>query len=90
MDVSNATAAPARQVAEALVSVTGDVLRPFSISAEQLRESANVLAEPFDLCCFTTQRFIRKIGRYRGVLLKDLIEQAGLRTKATTSCPLRC
>lgn len=35
-------------------------------------------AAPFDLHCYTTGRFLRKVGAYEGILLRDLITQAGL------------
>jgi len=84
MSISSAATTPTppvNAVTEAVVSLSGDVLRPFSISADEIREMANVLAEPFDMHCFTTNRFIRKFDRYRGVLLRDLIVKAGLRAK---------
>lgn len=59
--------------------LTGQVLRPLSLSVEQLRSYDSVSGTPFDLRCFTTNRFIRKVGRYRGVRLTDLIAAAGLR-----------
>lgn len=65
--------------ANGAVSLEGDVLRPMSLSIEQLRQRPSVLAEPFDLRCFTTNRFIRAVERYRGALLRDLLAQAGLR-----------
>jgi hypothetical protein len=68
---------PAAQ--HAILSLTGDFQRPLTLTLEQLRAQASVRADPFDLRCFTTNRFIRKVDSYRGVLLKDLIEVAGLR-----------
>ncbi|CAG4893772.1 molybdopterin-dependent oxidoreductase [Paraburkholderia saeva] len=62
-----------------VISLTGDVLRPMSFSVDDLRTYTSVFADPFDLRCFTTNRFIRTIDRYRGVLLKELIKLAGLR-----------
>jgi DMSO/TMAO reductase YedYZ molybdopterin-dependent catalytic subunit len=66
---------------EAAVSLEGDFERPMSMTLDQLRRWADVLADPFDLRCFTTNRFIRSVDRYRGVLLKDLILRAGLRAE---------
>lgn len=63
----------------AMLSLTGDFQRPLTLTLDQLRDRGNVRADPFDLRCFTTNRFIRKVDSYRGVLLKDLIEVAGLR-----------
>ncbi|WP_429281509.1 molybdopterin-dependent oxidoreductase [Paraburkholderia sp. GAS41] len=62
--------------------LTGHVLWPLSLSVEQLRRYDSALGAPFDLRCFTTNRFIRRVGRYRGVLLTDLISEAGLRNDA--------
>ncbi len=67
---------------DGVISMTGVFLRPLALSLEDLRQHASVLADPFDLQCFTTRRFIRKVDSYRGVLLKDLIELAGLRNEA--------
>jgi DMSO/TMAO reductase YedYZ molybdopterin-dependent catalytic subunit len=60
-------------------ALTGQVLRPLSLSVDQLRGYESVRVAPFDLRCFTTNRFIRTVGCYRGVRLTDLIEEAGLR-----------
>jgi DMSO/TMAO reductase YedYZ molybdopterin-dependent catalytic subunit len=62
-----------------VVALTGDVLRPMSFSVDDLRTRTSVLADTFDLRCFTTNRFIRTVDRYRGVLLKELLKLAGLR-----------
>jgi DMSO/TMAO reductase YedYZ molybdopterin-dependent catalytic subunit len=59
--------------------LTGHVLRPLSLSVEQLRGYESMLGAPFDLRCFTTNRYIRRVGRYRGVSLTALIDEAGLR-----------
>lgn len=72
-------AMPAEQAVEGVITLTGDVLRPMAVSVDELRQQASVVADPFDLRCFTTNRFIRTVDRYRGVLLKDLISRAGLR-----------
>jgi DMSO/TMAO reductase YedYZ molybdopterin-dependent catalytic subunit len=82
MDLMNPIA-EAAELADAAVStdfaVTGQVLRPLSLSIDQLRRYGSLRAAAFDLRCFTTNRFIRKVGCYRGVRLTDLIEEAGLR-----------
>ncbi|WP_259295169.1 molybdopterin-dependent oxidoreductase [Paraburkholderia sp. DHOC27] len=62
--------------------LSGQVLRPLTLSVEQLRRYDSVRVEPFDLRCFTTNRYIRKVGCYRGVRLTELIEEAGLRNDA--------
>ncbi|MGF6753184.1 molybdopterin-dependent oxidoreductase [Paraburkholderia sp. GAS42] len=79
MGTADTAAAFAANTTEGTISLTGDVLRPMSLSVEELKARANVLADPFDLRCFTTNRFIRTVDRYRGVLLRELINLAGLR-----------
>ncbi|WP_233837650.1 molybdopterin-dependent oxidoreductase [Paraburkholderia sp. ZP32-5] len=65
------------------VLLTGEVLRPMSVSLDDLEQLGSVLVDPFDLRCFTTRRLIRTVAGYRGVLLKELITAAGLRNAAT-------
>ncbi|MFC0572476.1 molybdopterin-dependent oxidoreductase [Paraburkholderia solisilvae] len=65
----------------ATLSLTGDFQRPLTLTLDALRAHASIVADPFDLRCFTTNRFIRKVDSYRGVLLKDLIDLAGLRNE---------
>lgn len=65
--------------AKAVISLEGDFLRPLTVDLAEFREQPNVVADPFDLRCYTTNRFIRSVDTYRGVLLKDLIMKAGLR-----------
>jgi hypothetical protein len=72
-----ATAAP-QQAIDGAIALTGAFQRPMSVSLDDLKRYASVQENPFDLRCFTTNRFIRKIEGYRGVLLKDLIDLAGL------------
>jgi hypothetical protein len=75
MDSVNVIAAPA--VDGALV-LSGRFQRPLSLSLEQLRRYDSVTATPFDLRCYTTNRFIRSVDAYRGVRLTTLITEAGL------------
>ncbi|SDH23970.1 molybdopterin-dependent oxidoreductase [Paraburkholderia phenazinium] len=83
MDSMNLSAELAHEPALASDFVlSGRVLRPLSLSLDQLRAYESVLASPFDLRCFTTNRYIRRVGRYRGVRLTDLIAEAGLRNEA--------
>jgi hypothetical protein len=79
MESAGTAAVPDEQAIEGVIALTGAVLRPMSISIDDLRQHGSTLADPFDLRCFTTNRFIRTVDRYRGVLLKDLIGLAGLR-----------
>jgi DMSO/TMAO reductase YedYZ molybdopterin-dependent catalytic subunit len=64
--------------AEEALAVTGQVRRPLSLSLDDLRQFESHVAEPFDLRCFTSGRFIRSVGCYRGARLTDLIMTAGL------------
>ncbi|QQC65813.1 molybdopterin-dependent oxidoreductase [Paraburkholderia ginsengisoli] len=75
MDCMNVIAAPA--VDGALV-LSGRFQRPLSLSLDQLRRYDSVTATPFDLRCYTTNRFIRSVDAYRGVRLTTLITEAGL------------
>lgn len=75
MDQVNVTAAPA--VTGALV-LSGQFKRPLSFGLDQLRRYESVVATPFDLRCYTTNRLIRTVEPYRGVRLTTLINEAGL------------
>ncbi|WP_322012161.1 molybdopterin-dependent oxidoreductase [Paraburkholderia sp. J12] len=67
--------APDRAVA---LHITGSLTRPLALSLDELRAFPAVTCAPFDLRCYTTQRFIRTVEPYRGVLLTDLIQHAGV------------
>jgi DMSO/TMAO reductase YedYZ molybdopterin-dependent catalytic subunit len=69
---------------DAILQVTGDVERPLALGLADLQQFESRVAAPFELRCFTTQRFIRRIGAYRGVRLTDLIERAGLSNPSST------
>jgi len=58
--------------------LSGRFQRPLSFSLEQLKRYESVMATPFDLRCYTTNRFIRSVDAYRGVRLTTLIGEAGL------------
>ncbi|MGQ7934924.1 molybdopterin-dependent oxidoreductase [Paraburkholderia sp. D1E] len=75
MDSVNVIAAPA--VVGALV-LSGRFQRPLSFDLARLNGYESVLATPFDLRCYTTNRFIRSVEPYRGVRLTTLISEAGL------------
>ncbi|MBN3846858.1 MULTISPECIES: molybdopterin-dependent oxidoreductase [Burkholderiaceae] len=62
--------------------LTGNVVRPLTLSLDDLRQYPGVTCAPFDLRCYTTNRFIRTVAPYRGVLLTDLLRQAELRCDA--------
>jgi DMSO/TMAO reductase YedYZ molybdopterin-dependent catalytic subunit len=75
MDSVNVIAAPA--VESALV-LCGRFQRPLSFDLERLKAYESVLSAPFDLRCYTTNRFIRSVEPYRGVRLTTLLSEAGL------------
>jgi DMSO/TMAO reductase YedYZ molybdopterin-dependent catalytic subunit len=75
MDSANVIAAP---VVDGTLVLSGRFQRPLSIGLEQLGRYESVLATPFDLRCYTTNRFIRSVEPYRGVRLTTLITEAGL------------
>ncbi|WP_310633045.1 molybdopterin-dependent oxidoreductase [Paraburkholderia sp.] len=64
------------------LTLSGSVLRPQTLTLDALRALPSVTCAPFDLRCYTTQRFIRAVEPYRGVLLTELIQHAGLRCEA--------
>jgi DMSO/TMAO reductase YedYZ molybdopterin-dependent catalytic subunit len=66
---------------DAVIVLEGDFQHPQSISVDELRRRAVVHIDPFNLRCFTTNRFIRAVDSYRGPLLRDLILEAGLPTE---------
>jgi DMSO/TMAO reductase YedYZ molybdopterin-dependent catalytic subunit len=79
MSDANAHAVAVETTSKTVISLEGDFLRPLTVDLAEFREQPNVVADPFDLRCYTTNRFIRSVDTYRGVLLKDLILKAGLR-----------
>jgi DMSO/TMAO reductase YedYZ molybdopterin-dependent catalytic subunit len=66
------------------IELAGDVLCPMSISPRGLRLYQSKTVEPFDLHCIKTRKFIRRVDRYRGVPLRTLLDEAGLRSHSTT------
>lgn len=75
MDTANVIAAP---TVDGVLVLSGRFQRPLSIGLDQLRRYESMVATPFDLRCYTTNRFIRSVEPYRGVRLTTLIEEAGL------------
>ena len=66
------TAAPSAHQAEAgSIALTGAFERPMTVTLDDLRRHASATAEPFDLRCFTTNRFIRSVAPYRGARLRS-------------------
>jgi DMSO/TMAO reductase YedYZ molybdopterin-dependent catalytic subunit len=61
------------------VEIGGSVQRPLSLDLAALREYPSVSIAPFDLVCFSTGRYIRPMGSYRGLLLRTLLDAAGVR-----------
>ncbi|WP_118183679.1 molybdopterin-dependent oxidoreductase [Paraburkholderia phosphatilytica] len=72
---------PSPLAIDGMLAVTGAVIRPLALSVDELRGFACAHADGFDLRCYTSGRFIRQVGNYRGVLLKELIDKAGLRNE---------
>ncbi|GJH01639.1 hypothetical protein CBA19C8_13800 [Paraburkholderia terrae] len=72
MGMTGSAALPLQETTAGAVMLAGDFLRPMQVTIDDLRQHASVTADPFDLRCYTTNRFIRKVDQYRGVLLKDL------------------
>jgi hypothetical protein len=82
MGISSAAALPLntqQDTTPGSLMLSGAFVNPARVTLDDLRRHASVTADPFDLRCYTTNRFIRKVDQYRGVLLKDLIDMAGLR-----------
>lgn len=75
MDSVTVNAAP---VVDSALILSGRFQRPLSFDVDDLKRYDSVLATPFDLRCYTTNRFIRSVDAYRGVRLTTLIEEAGL------------
>ncbi|MFP6562777.1 molybdopterin-dependent oxidoreductase [Paraburkholderia sp. B3] len=71
--------APASVEQTTTLSLTGSLMRPMALSLDALRQYPSATCAPFDLRCYTTQRFIRTVESYRGVRLTELLRQAGLR-----------
>ncbi|RDK03352.1 molybdopterin-dependent oxidoreductase [Paraburkholderia lacunae] len=63
---------------EGTLVLNGRFQREQSLDLGQLERYESVLARPFDLRCYTTNRFIRRVEPYRGVRLTTLITAAGL------------
>jgi DMSO/TMAO reductase YedYZ molybdopterin-dependent catalytic subunit len=70
---------PATVAVDGGFAVTGAVVRPLALTVDELRGFACAHADGFDLRCYSSGRFIREVGNYQGVLLKELIDKAGLR-----------
>ena len=79
MDIAHVTVQPDAPEQTGTLCFTGSLERPMALSLDALRQYPSVTCTPFDLRCYTTQRFIRTVGSYRGVRLTELLQQAGLR-----------
>ncbi|MFT4065566.1 molybdopterin-dependent oxidoreductase [Paraburkholderia sp.] len=79
MDIVHTTAPPATIGQTETLHITGSVERPMALPFDALRHYPGVTCAPFELRCYTTQRFIRTVAPYRGVRLTELLRQAGLR-----------
>ncbi|BAN28144.1 molybdopterin-dependent oxidoreductase [Caballeronia insecticola] len=67
-----------------VVEIGGAVERPLTLDLAALREFARASIEPFDLVCFSTGRYIRPMGSYRGVQVRVLLDAAGVRRPGNT------
>jgi DMSO/TMAO reductase YedYZ molybdopterin-dependent catalytic subunit len=67
-----------------VVEIGGTVERPLRLDLDALRAFPSVSIEPFDLVCFSTGRYIRPMSSYRGVLLRHLLDKAGVRRPDNT------
>ncbi|WP_322025734.1 molybdopterin-dependent oxidoreductase [Burkholderia sp. BCC1977] len=81
MEMAGTAAPSAHQAAAGSIALAGAFERPMTVTLDDLRRHACVSAAPFDLRCFTTNRFIRSVQPYRGARLNDLINEAGLRNE---------
>lgn len=70
---------------KSVLSIGGRVLRPMRLDLDALRGFESVTLEPFDRRCFTTGKFIRRIGAYSGVPLRALLDAAGVRRSGETN-----
>lgn len=66
------------------IEIGGAVQTPLTLDVAALREFARVSIAPFDLVCFSTGRYIRPMGSYRGVQLRVLLDAAGVRRPDST------
>ncbi|MDR5796562.1 molybdopterin-binding protein [Caballeronia sp. LZ008] len=66
------------------IEIGGAVQRPLTLDVAAMREFGRVSIEPFDLVCFSTGRYIRPMGSYRGVPLRVLLDAAGVRRPDNT------
>ena len=75
---------PADVLIEPVLAIGGQVARPLRLDIAALRDFESVSLPPFDLVCYTTGRFIRQVGSYRGVRLRVLLDAAGVRQPGST------
>lgn len=57
----------------------GAVERSLALDLQAVHAYETTTISPFDLICFSTGRFIRHVPSYRGVLLRTLLDAAGVR-----------
>jgi DMSO/TMAO reductase YedYZ molybdopterin-dependent catalytic subunit len=81
---TNAAIALDEPAVDAALVIKGQVRQPLSLSLDDLRQFESIAAAPFDLRCFTTKRFIRAVGGYRGARLTDVLDKAGLLNASAT------
>jgi DMSO/TMAO reductase YedYZ molybdopterin-dependent catalytic subunit len=84
MELAHSLPAFADTLTGPVVEIGGAVERPLTLDLDALRTFARASIEPFDLVCFSTGRYIRPMGSYRGVQLRVLLEAAGVRRPGNT------
>ncbi|GJH24332.1 molybdopterin-dependent oxidoreductase [Caballeronia novacaledonica] len=84
MDLAYSIPSPSIAAQPVVVEIGGAVQRPLTLDLAALREFACASIEPFDLVCFSTGRYIRPMGSYRGVQLRALLDAAGVRRPDNT------
>ena len=84
MELAHPIPARADTLTGPVVEIGGAVQRPLTLDLAALRAFACARIEPFDLVCFSTGRYIRPMGSYRGVPLRALLDAAGVRRPDST------
>jgi DMSO/TMAO reductase YedYZ molybdopterin-dependent catalytic subunit len=84
MNLAYSISSPSIIAEPVVVEIGGAVEHPLTLDLAALRGFARVSIEPFDLVCFSTGRYIRPMGSYRGVQLRVLLDRAGVRRPDST------
>jgi DMSO/TMAO reductase YedYZ molybdopterin-dependent catalytic subunit len=73
-----------RHAGNPVVEIGGTVERPLALDLAALRQFPSLSIAPFDLVCFSTGRYIRPMGSYRGAPLRAILDAAGVRRPGNT------